>query len=192
MRHNKHLEMVGELLRAMAKKYGYDGDGWISGYLKKFRPLTAEAIDREIVCQIVCRQPWRRRVRFLLSHLVYAVPYLVRIRRTNEAPDRTLRAPVDSKSTAAPGYKYRHEAVYGELLEEIAKEHGEAKIDEYYQDFKPRALECMDREVVCQIVCRQAWWRRFFFLVLYPGYILPYAIRTREGERPQVLSRRLP
>jgi hypothetical protein len=68
------------------------------------------------------------------------------------------------------------------LEKEIVKKYGEGRLEEYKRDFKSPTLEAMDREIVCQIIARQAWYRRVLFLVLYPGYLLPYLIRIRKRE----------
>lgn len=76
----------------------------------------------------------------------------------------------------------KHQVMLKYLLAEVEKKYGEGRIEEYKVKFKSLTLECMDREIVCQIICRQAWYRTALFLVLYPRYILPYLIRVRKAE----------
>jgi len=65
-------------------------------------------------------------------------------------------------------------------MEEIEKKHGESRVAELRDKFKEPTLESMDREIVCQTIALQVWYRRLLFFVLYPRYIVPYLIRIRE------------
>lgn len=73
----------------------------------------------------------------------------------------------------------KHLDVLGKLMEGIEKKYGENRIAELKIKFKSPSLECMDRELVCQTIALQAWYRTAFFLLLYPEYIVPYLIRIR-------------
>ena len=76
----------------------------------------------------------------------------------------------------------KHLAIINQLLEVVKTKYGEGRVEEYKRDFKDLALLAMDREIVCQIVSRQAWYRRIMFFLLFPRYIVPYLIRTRESK----------
>lgn len=73
----------------------------------------------------------------------------------------------------------KHLDVLRKLMEEIEKKYGENRIAELHIMFKAPSLECMDRELVCQTIALQAWYRTAFFLLLYPSYLVPYLIRIR-------------
>ena len=83
-------------------------------------------------------------------------------------------------------YTNKHQPVLCELLGEVERKYGEERVEEYKRAFKSPTLECMDREIVCQVIARQAWYRRALFLVLYPRYIVPYLIRIRERKTPDL------
>ncbi len=74
----------------------------------------------------------------------------------------------------------KHQLLLRKLIDEVERKYGEERVEEYKREFKSLTLESMDREIVCQVIARQAWYRRTLFLVLYPGYIVPYLIRIRE------------
>ncbi len=71
-------------------------------------------------------------------------------------------------------------ADFQRLVEEIEEQHGEGRVEELKNKCKEPALERMTIEIICQVISLQAWYRRLFFLVLFPRYILPYLVRIRE------------
>jgi len=79
----------------------------------------------------------------------------------------------------------KHQVIMKQLLDEVEEKYGEAKVQEYITKFKPLALQGMNREIVCQVISAQAWYRTLFFLVMYPSYILPYLIRIRGTKAPE-------
>ncbi len=73
----------------------------------------------------------------------------------------------------------KHQQMVSKLLEETEKKYGAARTEKYKNDFKQATFESMSREIVCQIISCQAWWRRIIFLAFFPGYIGPYIFRIR-------------
>ncbi len=74
----------------------------------------------------------------------------------------------------------RHQIVMKKLYDAIYDKYGDAKVQEYKNKFRPLIMEGMDREIICQTISYQVWYRKILFLALYPSYILPYLIRIRE------------
>jgi hypothetical protein len=72
--------------------------------------------------------------------------------------------------------------VLGLLLKSIENRDGEDKVRIIQASVKKRVFASMDREVICQIVALQTWHRRILFLMLCPGYIIPYLFRIRENQ----------
>ncbi len=83
-------------------------------------------------------------------------------------------------------YTNKHQPVLCKLIGEVERKYGEERVEEYKKAFKSPTLESMDREIVCQVIARQAWYRRSLFFVLYPRYIVPYLIRIRECKTPDL------
>ena len=68
------------------------------------------------------------------------------------------------------------------LLTAIAKRDGSQRAVEIQENLKGVIQATVNRELVVQIISQEKFHRRALFLALYPGLILPYFCRIKEGK----------
>ena len=76
----------------------------------------------------------------------------------------------------------KHTVVLEKVVQAVGEKYGDERVEELKNSIRPLAFEAMDREIICQVISRQAWYRIAFFFLLYPRYIVPYMIRSRESD----------
>ena len=65
------------------------------------------------------------------------------------------------------------------LLASIRAREGEEGVEIVKDSFKEEIKGALGRELIVQIISRERLWVRTKFLILYPGYLLPYLFRIR-------------